>query len=267
MSYQTKVVKLKNQRFLTACFSMALKKSHKWVVFLPESGSDFRTGDRKELVGLVGSHIAQKFNFLVINKPGVEQKKVDKKMFEKSFRHEKRIEDTLQALKAIIPAKDKIHLVGYSEGAYNTPVVARRDKRIISISMIGGGTRGWMKEELSNDSAKEKSSYERAIKGIYKKSHSTKKWNGFSYATWYSYRADNTLRALKGLELPALAILGARDKVIDLKATIVDLVLVSERKPIQVHIFGDCGHHFSKHWKPVSRVLGRFLSEQEKIKS
>jgi hypothetical protein len=68
------------------------------------------------------------------------------------------------------------------------------------------------------------------------------------------------------MELPAIAILGARDRVIDLKSAIVDLVLVSERKPIQVHIFGDCGHHFSKHWKPVSLVLGRFLSEQDKHK-
>jgi pimeloyl-ACP methyl ester carboxylesterase len=264
MSYETKLIPLKGNRSLLACYSLAPRASHKWVVFLPESGSEFRHGDRQELVGLIGAHMAKKFNFLVINKPGVEADSVDKKIFEKSFRHEKRIQDTLQALKAVIPAKDKIHLVGYSEGAYNTPVVASKDKRIVSISMIGGGTRGWLKEELSNASPKEKPAYERAIKSIYKKPKSKTKWNGFSYATWYSYRSDNTLRALKSLNLPALAILGARDKVIDLRSAIVDLVLVSERKPIQVHIFGDCGHHFTKHWKPVSKVLGRFLSELEK---
>jgi pimeloyl-ACP methyl ester carboxylesterase len=264
MSYETKIIHLKGHRTLLACYSMAPRASHKWVVFLPESGSEFRHGDRQELVGLIGSHMAKKYNFLVINKPGVEADHVDKKVFEKSFRHEKRIQDALQTLKEVIPPKDKIHLIGYSEGAYNTPVVARKDKRIVSIAMIGGGTRGWLKEELSNASPKEKPSYERAIKSIYKKPKSKNRWNGFSYATWYSYRSDNTLRALKGLNIPAVAILGARDKVIDLKSAIVDLVLVSERKPIQVHIFGDCGHHFTKHWKPVSRVLSRFLSEQER---
>ncbi|WP_413292923.1 hypothetical protein ACLSU7_16105 [Bdellovibrio sp. HCB185ZH] len=264
MSYETKVIQLKGHRTLLACYSLAPRASHKWVVFLPESSSDFRRGDRQELVGLIGAHMAKKFNFLVINKPGVNIDEVDKKVFEKSFRQEKRIQDALQTLKEIIPSKDKIHLIGYSEGAYNTPVVATKDKRVISISMIGGGTRGWLKEELSNASPKEIPAYERAIKNILKKPTSKKKWNGFTYATWYSYRSDNTLRALKELKIPAVAILGARDKVIDLKSAIVDLVLVSERKPIQVHIFGDCGHHFTKHWKPVSRVLGRFLSEQER---
>jgi pimeloyl-ACP methyl ester carboxylesterase len=254
-------IALKKGRSLIASFSLAQAKSRQWIVFLPESGSDFRDGSRSELKDLVGSRLAQKFNFLVINKPGVTIDKTHKLEFEKSFLREYRVNDAAVTLKKMIPKGDKIYLVGYSEGAYLAPQVAGLDKRVHAVVMIGGGTRGWLKEELSNATNKEKPEFKRRIKDIYKHPHSPKKWNGFSYATWYSYRGDNTLRALKQGKVPTLSILGARDRVIDLRSTIVDLMLVSERKPIQVHVFGDCGHHFTKHWMPVSRVLSRFLSE------
>ncbi len=111
-------------------------------------------------------------------------------------------------------------------------------------------------------SPRERVEYEKRIAEINRNPTERLRWNGFSYATWHSYRGDNTLRALRGLQLPTLAILGARDRVIDLKTTIVDLMLVSENQPIQLHVFGECGHDFTKHWLHVSRVLGRFLSDQ-----
>lgn len=262
MSNNQTVVSLKGNRTLIACHSRPRERSRKWVVFLPESGSEFRFGDRRELAALIGPRMAKKFNFLVINKPGVEPEHVDKAMFEHSFRRLRRVDDALITLKKLIPAGDKIHLIGYSEGAYLAPQIAQLDKRITTVCMIGGGTRGWLKEEFSNASRREKSLFQKKISEIYKNPHSLKKWNGFSYATWYSYRGDNTLRALRNTRVPALAILGARDRVIDLKSTIVDLMLVSENQPIQMHIFGDCGHYFSKHWLQVSRVLGRFLADQ-----
>lgn len=262
MSQQQVQIDLKRGRSLIAAFSQAPRKTHKWVVFLPESGSDFRRGDRQELENLVGRRAAKKFHFLVINKPGVLPAGIDRALFEGSFRRKRRIEDALFTLKKIIPRRDQIHLIGYSEGAYLAPQIARKDSRIQSVTMIGGGTRGWLKEELSNASRREKPLFEQKIQDIYRKPSSLKKWNGFSYATWHSYRGDNTLKALRGLKLPTLAILGARDRVIDLKTTIVDLMLVSERQPIEVHVFGDCGHYFTKHWPPVSRVLGRFLADQ-----
>ena len=262
MSHFQERVILKGGRSLLASFSFTKKKSRHWVVFLPESGSDFRWGDRGELEHLIGSRASRHFHFLVINKPGVEVDKTQKAVFEQSFRRLQRIEDAVKTLKTVIPRGDHIHLVGYSEGAYLAPQIGRLDKRVATVTMIGGGTRGWLKEELSNATAREKKSYKDIIKTIYKRPTSLKRWHGFSYATWYSYRGDNTLKALKDVRVPTLAILGARDRVIDLKTTIVDLVLVSERQPIQVHIFGDCGHYFSKHWTAVTRVLGRFLTDQ-----
>jgi pimeloyl-ACP methyl ester carboxylesterase len=255
------VVSLKGDRHLLAAWSRAPRKTRRWVVFLPESGSEFRQGDRRELAGLIGAGLAKKFHFLVINKPGLGPEGVDKAMFEKSFRRERRIEDALRVLKELIPAGDRIYLVGYSEGAYLAPPIARREKRVKAVVMIGGGTRGWLKEELSNAGRREKPAFEKKIREIYRQPKSLKKWNGFSYATWYSYRGDTTLKALRDVRVPMLAILGARDRVIDLKTTIVDLMLVSEHQPIQLHVFGDCGHYFSKHWKPVSRVLERFLAD------
>jgi hypothetical protein len=257
---QSKIL-LKKDRFLIASFTMAPKISSTWVVFIPESGSDFRFGERAELSALVGAHAAKKFNFLIINKTGLTSESTDKIVYEKSFRRKRRIEDSVVTLKKMIPRGHKIHLIGYSEGAYLAPQIALLDARVCSVSMIGGGTRGWLKEELSNARPKEKSQYEKKIKEIHRNPSAKLKWNGFSYATWYSYRGDNTLGALRRLKIPMIAVLGARDRVIDLKSAIVDLVLVSERKPVQVSIFGDCGHYFTRHWVPVSRTLGRFLAE------
>lgn len=249
------------KRFVYAGYSFAPRKSRDWIVFLPESGSDFRQGDRGELAELVGPRVAKRFNFLVINKSGIGPRKTDKTMYERSFRRHLRISDAISVLQTMIPKSDRVHLVGYSEGAYLAPQIGRLDPRVRSVTMIGGGTRGWLKEELSNASPREKIAFEKKIKEICRNPRSKLRWNGFSYATWFSYRGDNTLRALRDVRGPTLAILGARDRVIDLKSTIVDLMLVSERQPIQVHIFGDCGHHFTKHWLPVSRVLGRFLRD------
>ena len=237
ISIETKIA-LKKHRFLIAGCSLCPKASKTWVVLIPESGSDFRFGNRSELAALVGARAAKKFNFLVINKTGQTSSKTDKDMFEKSFRRQQRIEDSVAALKAIVPRGHKIHLVGYSEGAYLAPQVACLDSRVISVSMIGGGTRGWLKEELSNANVKEKSRYQKKIKEIYKNPEAKIKWNGFSYATWYSYRGDHTLRALRQVRVPMFAILGARDRVIDLKSTILDLMVVSERKSRTVKTCG-----------------------------
>ena len=260
-SSQYTVIKLKQNRFLLASFSKANSKSKRWIVFLTESGSDFRSADRKELERLVGVRIARYFNFLIINKPGLNPKGTNPELFEKSFRRTKRVDDALVTMKSVIPGNHEIHLLGYSEGAYLAPQVAEKDKRVKTISMIGGGTRGWLKEEWNTASPRQKKSFQKKIKDIYLHPHSLKKWNGFSYATWYSYRADTTLRSLRKLRLPILAILGARDRVIDLRTTIVDMVLISEDQPIHIHIFGDCGHYFSKHWRQVELVFGRFLTD------
>lgn len=259
---QQQVIRLKGNRSLIASFSLAKKRSRKWIVFLPEAHSEFRDGSRQELASIVGGPMAEKFNFLVVNKPGVEPGGIQRKIFEKSFRREKRIADALTTMKAVIPRHHKIYLVGYSEGAYLAPQVAERDRRVQAVAMIGGGTRGWLKEELCNAPSKEVPEYLRMIEEIYENPRSLKKWGSFTYATWYSYRGDNTLRSIKKLRIPMMAILGGRDKVIDLRTTIVDLTLISERKPIQIHIFGDCGHYFTKHWPQVCKVLGRFLSDQ-----
>lgn len=250
------------KRFVVAGYSLAPVRTRHWIVYLPESGSEFRNGGRKEVANLVGASVARRFNFLVINKSGVARDKIDKSIFEKSFRRRHRVGDALKVMRTMIPTGDRIHLVGYSEGAYLAPQIGRSDSRVRSVTMIGGGTRGWLKEELSNASARGRLALIKKVAEIYRNPNSITKWNGFSYATWYSYRGDNTLRALRDVRAPTLVILGARDRVIDLKSTIVDVILVSERQPIQLHVFGDCGHRFSKHWPQVSRVLGRFLRDQ-----
>src|SRR5665213_1790185 len=128
-------VKLKQRRSLIAGYSLAKSKSKHWLVFLSESGSMFMHGHRHGINSLVGTRIADRFNFLVINKPGQFAKKVNRKIYEQSFRRAKRIEDAVAALKAVIPKNHHTHLVGYSEGAYLAPQIALRDKRTKTVSM------------------------------------------------------------------------------------------------------------------------------------
>lgn len=251
---------LTENRSLVAGYSPAPRPSRDWIVFLPESNADFQSGSRTELKKLIGPSLAARFNYLAVNKPGIGPKKTDRIAFENSFRRHYRVQDALKTMRDIIPPGDKICLVGYSEGAYLAPEIGAGDKRVIAVAMIGGGTRGWLKEELSNaNGAREKAAVRRQIREIQKRSDSTQKWNDFSYATWHSYREDRTLEALKKLRKPTLAILGARDKTIDLKSTLADLKKLAEKKPIHVEVFPKCGHSFTGHWQPVAQFLAEFL--------
>ena len=256
-------IPLRGGRSLLAGYSLAPKGPSKdWVVFLPESGSGFLAGGRREINQLLGVRLASRFNYLVVNKPGLAPSAVDAMAFERSFRRRRRVDDALVTLQAMIPANGRIYLIGYSEGAYLAPEIAARDGRIASVVMIGGGTRGWLKEELSHARSRaEKVALARQIRLIRKQSRSMQKWNGFSFATWNSYREDSTLKALRQLNLPVLSILGARDNVIDLKATLSDLRQLATVAPVQTEVLPSCGHSFSGHWNHVQRVVSSFLAD------
>jgi pimeloyl-ACP methyl ester carboxylesterase len=126
--------------------------------------------------------------------------------------------------------------------------------------MIGGGTRGWLKEELSNAGPLEREDLRRRIREIYKHPRSKKMWNGFSFATWYSYREDSTLKALCNLKLPALAILGGRDRTIDFKTARRDYRKLMTKQPLKLKILGNCGHSFVSHWADAWNEVRKFLA-------
>ncbi len=257
-------VELPSNRFLIAGHTLAGRKSRLWVVYLPESGASFHPGTRGELVALVGRGPAQSLNYLVINKPGLTAAGKNRDVFERSFRRRLRIEDALAAVAAVIPPGDKVIVVGYSEGAYLAPEVALRlGRRVCGVVMIGGGTRGWLSEELSHSFGREKSALRRQIARIARRPDSVEKWNGFSFATWNSYAADTTLISLKKLSpsLPILSILGRRDTVIDLKATLEDLNALERSKSLRTEVYPACGHSFGGHWPKVRQSLGNFLGQ------
>lgn len=255
-------VSLSGGRSLVAAYSTAGRKSKNWLVYLPESGSVFQRTTRAELSRLLGAKLANHFHFLAINKPGQGPHSTHARQFEQSFRREHRVEDAIKVLKNIIPKEHHIFLVGYSEGAYLAPQVAREDSRVKGVVMIGGGTRGWLKEEISNAGPREKREMRRQIRKIYAHPRSTQKWNGFSYATWYSYRHDSTLTALNKLQIPVLAIIGRRDRTIDFKSTLVDLIRLSRTHPVDVRVFSNCGHSFVSHWADAWHRVRRFLENK-----
>jgi dienelactone hydrolase len=256
-----KKILLSGGRSLLASYSLASHKVRRWVVFVSESGADFQEGSRSELRVLLGPKLMKKYNYLALNKPGLLPKKTVAAVFEKSFRRELRIKDALKTMNEIIPAGHEVVLVGYSEGAYLAPQIARHDSRVIAMIMIGGGTRGWLKEELSHAGPRERRALKKQFRDIYRHPKSLKKWNAFSYATWYSYRGDDTLKALEKLEIPTLAILGARDRTIDLKSAVQDLRKLMKKKPIELKVFGACGHSFVSHWADAWHEVRLFLAD------
>lgn len=259
--FNKKRITLSHGRFLTACYSRAQKKSDRWLVFLQESGAEFQIGHRRELELLVGRKLAQQFNYLIVNKPGLHPGGVNEPLFERSFRRNLRVADAQLTLKKVVPFEDKILLVGYSEGAYLAPEVALNDPRVEAVVMIGGGTRGWLKEELSNARKSDRRKIRKQILEIEASPKSRKKWLGFSYATWCSYKEDRTLESLRRLHTPALAILGKRDRTIDFKSTVRDLKrLRHQRHWIEIEVIRNCGHSFKGHWGSVRRTLKKYVS-------
>jgi pimeloyl-ACP methyl ester carboxylesterase len=255
-----KKIPLGQRRFAIASYSVTNPRTPRWLVYVPESAAEFHDGHRREIQSWLGKRLASQFNFLILNKPGIGPKGLDRAAFEQSFRRDKRVQDALTIMDAVIPLTDDIYLVGYSEGAYLAPQIAELDPRVEGIVMIGGGTRGWLKEELSNAGPREKTALRKQIKDIYSHPRSLKKWNGFSYATWFSYRDDRTLSSLRRLHQPVLAILGARDRTIDFRTTSKDLRALSHRQPLQVRIFKNCGHSFVSHWADAWYEVRRFLN-------
>jgi pimeloyl-ACP methyl ester carboxylesterase len=258
-----KKISLAGGRSLIAGFSKASSKHKNWLVFLPESGAEFQGGGRQELKRLLGGKLAAQFHYLVINKNGVSPDGVKAQAFEMSFRRQRRVQDALSTMKQLIPPDHHIILVGYSEGAYLSPQVARGDSRVRGVVMVGGGTRGWLKEELSNAGPLEKREFSRMIKDIHAHPRSLKKWNGFSYATWYSYREDKTLEAVTKLKVPVLAILGKRDRTINFKATWSDLKKRATQQDLRLRVFSNCGHSFVNHWSDAWNEIRKFIVDQK----
>ncbi len=258
-----KKIRLSGGRSLIAGFSKASRRAQKWIVFLPESGAEFQDGKRTDFQRLLGKNLAEQFHYLIINKNGVSEEGVKSHAFEQSFRRPLRIKDALTTMKTLIPEDHEIILVGYSEGAYLAPQVAKLDARVKAVVMIGGGTRGWLKEELSNAGPREKREFARQIKDIFSHPRSLKKWNGFSYATWYSYREDKTLEAVRSLQIPVLAILGRRDRTIDFQTTWADLKKLASQRDLQVRVFANCGHSFVNHWTDAWFEIRKFLNRNQ----
>jgi pimeloyl-ACP methyl ester carboxylesterase len=256
-----KRIHLNRGRMLLASYSLSRRRGIKrWLVYIPESGAIYHEAQRSEIKSWLGPKLADQYHFLIFNKPGLKPNKTDPVEFEQSFRRQLRIKDIKKMLDKLIPTDHLIDLVGYSEGAYLVPEVANLDHRVQSIVMIGGGTRGWLKEELSNAGPRQRGACFRQIRDIMRHPRSIKIWNGFSYATWHSYREDRTYQNLTRIKAQVLGIVGARDRTIDLKSTIRDFRWLSHRKNLRFKIFKNCGHSFINHWADAWFEVQRFLS-------
>ena len=232
-----------------------------WLVYLPESSPDFYRGSRGELRRLIGPTLGARLNYLAINKPGVGPNGVDEEQFDRSFLRPRRLADARRALTQIIPSSAQIYLVGYSEGAYLAPQIAALDPRVAGIVMIGGGTRGWLTEELNMmDSGLRDKAGRKDILRILKYPRAADRWRGHSYAMWTSFNGDHTLNALRKLRVPTLAILGDRDRAIDLPTTLEDLREIGTRRSVQIELLENCGHDFAGHWGTVGKLLRQFIS-------
>lgn len=232
-----------------------------WIVFLPGSSAelwDFGWGECRALL----EPMRGKANLLQVNKPGIDgDGKVDKRVFEKSFRRQQRVKDYAEILRECIPSQHGIFLLGFSEGAYLSPEVALHDARVRALSLICGGTRSWLDEEILKDCAVNLRPILKRVGAVYAKPRSTRlKWHGNSHATWTSYDGDDTLKALEKLALPVLAMHASEDIMIDNDSARADLLrLKQEGKDITLRMFDGVDHTLERHWLKALRASGTFF--------
>jgi pimeloyl-ACP methyl ester carboxylesterase len=229
-----------------------------WIVFLPGSGAQFWDLDDRELKALT-SALPVRTNFLAINKPGVgPHGKINSRLFERCFRRDLRVRHYLSVLRRRIPANGKIMLLAFSEGAYLAPELAARDRRIRCMSLISGGTRSWIDEEIFKaESTRELSAAFKRIGRIYSRPKSVAdRWHGFSNATWNSYDNDRTAETLRRIRTPFMTVFGSEDRMIDL-----DSALADARRAARVKVFKGVDHTLEHKWLEALRMSGKFFRD------
>lgn len=235
-----------------------------WVVFLPGSSAEIWDFDWAELRALFDP-MQGRANLLVINKPGMlPNGKVQPRAFEASFRRDRRVRDYLEVMRRCVPKSARIFLLGFSEGAYLAPEVALHDSRVRALSLISGGTRSWIDEEILKPCALNLGPVFRRVGRIYARPHSTSEhWFGISHATFTSYDNDRTLESLEKLNRPILAIHSDRDVMIDLDSARGDLLrLKREGKDITLRLFEGVDHTLEHLWYKALRASGMFFRKQ-----
>jgi pimeloyl-ACP methyl ester carboxylesterase len=245
-----------------------MPRARDWLVCLPGSATELWQLDEGECRSLrrgLGP-TSSRYNLMVLNKPGLGLKgRIDDRVFELSFRQEQRRRDYLEALKLLIPKEDRVFLLGFSEGAYLAPQIARLDDRIKALALLSGGTRSWLDEEVFKSRRPEQAL--RKIAQVYGRPASrTPGWHGLSNATWMSYDNDNTLLALQSLSLPVFTAHGELDNMIDLQTTFADLAkLRQEGKRISSTLHKNVDHTLDHKWLSTLEASARFFAAQTRV--
>lgn len=235
-----------------------------WVVFLPGSSAelwDFTWAEQRALL----EPLYGRANLLQVNKPGIrEDGSVNKRAFEKSFRRNIRVKDYAEIIRECIPTRGTVSLLGYSEGAYLAPEVATLERRVRSMTLISGGTRSWLDEEIFKPGATNLNPILKRIASVYARPTSTiLRWHGNSHATWTSYDNDNTLHSLEKLKLPILALFASEDVMIDLESARTDLERLRRElgKDITLRTFDGVDHTLERYWIKALRAAGTFFNK------
>jgi pimeloyl-ACP methyl ester carboxylesterase len=234
-----------------------------WVVFLPGSSAelwDFTWAEQRALL----EPLRGRANLLQVNKPGIrEDGSVDRRAFEKSFRRHTRVKDYAEVLSECIPARGTVSLLGFSEGAYLSPEVALLDSRVRAMTLLCGGTRSWVDEEIYKPSALNLRPILKRIGQIYANPGSLKKkWHGNSHATWTSDDNDNTILALERLRMPILALFASEDDMIDNDSARGDLERLKREdgRDIIVRTYQGVDHTLEHCWIKALRAAGVFFN-------
>ncbi len=257
-------IHLSDGRPLCICEYPADADSQSWIVFLPGSGAefwDFSWSERRALLSAFSG--AETPHLLMINKPGIDlEGTLEPQLYEHSFRRSRRISDYREVLKQIIPADDRIFLIGFSEGAYLAPDIALGDSRIQAGGLLSGGTRSWLDEEIykSNDPRTLRETLNRVAK-VYLTPKSTRAmWHRVSHATWTSYDTDATRESLGQLRLPIFAAFGSEDRMIDVASALEDLGTITKARVV-TRVYDGVDHTLEHRWISALRACGEFFKQ------
>lgn len=238
----------------------SLTGSRFWLVFLSGSAAEWSDFDALETQDLMG-RFREEPNLLIIGKPGVAPDgRVSEAAFERSFRRDLRVRDYLDVLRQQIPARDKILLMGFSEGAYLSPEIASLDPRVRAVALLSGGTRSWIDEEIYKMGARQEGKVLKRIGRVYARPESrTLTWFGNSHATWMSYDNERTAESLRALRIPILAIHGSNDRMIDVDSARQDLRDLSNPQ-VEMHLLNGEDHTLGERWNFALKLVSRFFA-------
>ncbi|HYX25140.1 MAG TPA: prolyl oligopeptidase family serine peptidase [Thermoanaerobaculia bacterium] len=196
------------------------------LFYVQGSSCDTVLQHAEELAGAVAMDVP----VVVVERRGVQSEgEVDEAECRRFSTKERRVKDHALVLAATLkdfPAGTPVILVGGSEGGDVAAAVARRERRVTHLVLLGTGG-GWNQEEEIRHFIAARGSYlglgsgaelDAVLAKIRQAPDSLETWAGHPFRRWSSYLWEPPVRDLAQLAIPILLVHGGRDESVPVES-------------------------------------------------